>query len=209
MCKDVPLGIRTWWRKELLSATWRISISTGIFLPYMYSCSMHSVRIYLQNKTPRQGKKWDTLTRHEHQQLNQTLPYPCVNRFLQSYVGKRRVHWVVCTWNKGKDYLPAESTKNNIFISANTTASTTLLFSLSGILYLGCNNNTLFSTWCNFPSGLHVVTSVSYLFPYIFHTKITIMNRKSRSENLPDFWKTLKSNLSLMSVCALYSVYDS
>ena len=113
------------------------------------------------------NRVWDTLIVLWHLRLIRTLQFPYVYRFLQSCVGTTRAHLAVYSFIQLKYRVPAESTKNDIFIRTNATTCTSLLFGFRGIFYLHHYTKAKFSTWCSFPSGDQTVTSVSYLFPCI------------------------------------------
>ena len=113
------------------------------------------------------NRVWDTLIVLWHLRLIRTLQFPYVYRFLQSCVGTTRAHLAVYSFTQPKYRVPAESTKNDIFIRTNATAGTSLLFGFRGVFYLHSKKGTKSSTWCSFPSGDQTVTSVSYLFPCI------------------------------------------
>ena len=113
------------------------------------------------------NRKWNTSIVLSHLQLNRTLRFPYVYRFLRSFVGMKQARLAVYSIIQPKYRVPAESTENDIFIRTNSTTCTSLLFGFRGIFYLDYTMKAKFPTWCSFPSGDQTVTSVSYLFPCI------------------------------------------
>lgn len=89
---------------------------------------------------------WDTLIVLWHLRLNRTLQFPYVCRFLQSCVGTTQARWAVYSFIQPKYRVPAESTKNDIFIRTNAAAGTSLLFGFRGIFYLHHYMKAKFST---------------------------------------------------------------